>query len=185
MTPSAFNLKQSNYLCSLGKRKKLIVFWLHGESSGLSLEAVPRLHASFRLFTKLKASLQAGFGAGMVLVLACASVGPLKAIDQEPWVDCLYNRKSMSCRRTFLCKDAPCDKFRLEWKDGVKETYRRYKDGVVPNVGFYQDVQGGEWMLRGFADSFALVNESNGNTIIYGMTLLQCSNSGLSDLCFQ
>lgn len=131
----------------------------------------------------LKTSLQAGFEAGMGLVLACASVGPSKAIDQEPWVDCLYNRKSMSCRRTFLCKDAPCDKFRLEWKDGVKETYRRYKDGVVSNVGFYYDARGGEWMLRGFADSFALVNESNGNTIIYGMSLRQCSNSGLSDLC--
>ena len=37
--------------------------------------------------------------------------------------------------------------------------------------------------LRGYAGSFALKNLQNHNTIIFAMTLSQCRNSGLSDLC--
>ena len=103
---------------------------------------------------------------------------------EKPWLNCLYNNKSIACRRTFLCPDAPCDRFRLEWNDGVNDTYTRIRDGAARNVGFYKDPLGGEWMLRGYAGSFALVNQANGNTIIYGMTLEECRNSaGLSDLC--
>ena len=38
-------------------------------------------------------------------------------------------------------------------------------------------------MLRGYAGSFALVNESNKNTIIYDMTLNECQRSELSEYC--
>ena len=75
------------------------------------------------------------------------------------------------------------DRFKLEWKDGVHDTYTRVKDGAARNVGFYQDPRGGEWMLRGYAGSFGLVNQANGNTIIFDMSLETCRNSGLSDLC--
>lgn len=132
----------------------------------------------------LKTMQRASFGIAIALALACTSTGASKALEQEPWVACLYNRKQISCRRTFLCETAPCNQFRLEWKDGVKDTYKRFKDGVVSEVGFYRDTRGGEWMLRGFADTFGLVNQSNGNIIIYGNTLSQCQASfGLSDLC--
>ena len=55
--------------------------------------------------------------------------------------------------------------------------------GVAKNVGYYTDSRGGEWILRGYAGSFALKNLQNHNTIIFAMTLSQCRNSGLSDLC--
>ena len=106
-----------------------------------------------------------------------------KAMAAEPWVSCLYNNKSIPCRRTFLCADAPCDRFKIAWKDGLHDTYTRVKDGAARNVGFYKDPRGGEWMLRGYAGSFGLVNQANGNTIVFDMTLEQCPNSGLSDLC--
>ena len=123
-------------------------------------------------------------GAAMMLILATTGIGTSKGEDQEPWVNCLFNNKQMSCRRTFLCKTAPCGEFRLEWKDGAKDTFKRFKDGVVSNVGFYRDTRGGEWMLRGFGYPFGLINQTNGNTIIYGMTLSECQSSfGLSDLC--
>ena len=106
-----------------------------------------------------------------------------KAMAAEPWVSCLYNNKSVPCRRTFLCADAPCNRFKIEWKDGIHDTYTRVKDGAARNVGFYKDPRGGEWMLRGYAGSFGLVNQANGNTIIFDMSLETCRNSGLSDLC--
>ena len=106
-----------------------------------------------------------------------------KAMAAEPWVSCLYNNKSIPCRRTFLCTDAPCNRFKIEWKDGIHDTYTRVKDGAARNVGFYKDQRGGEWMLRGYAGSFGLVNQANGNTIIFDMSLEQCRTSGLSDLC--
>ena len=107
-----------------------------------------------------------------------------KAMANKPWETCLYNNKSIPCRRTFLCPDAPCGRFKLEWKDGVNDTYTRIRDGAARNVGFYKDPRGGEWMLRGFAGVFGLVNQSNNNTIIYGMSLSEClSTSALSDLC--
>ena len=118
---------------------------------------------------------------GGVNAITANSAG--KAMAAEPWVSCLYNNKSIPCRRTFLCADAPCDRFKIAWKDGVHDTYTRVKDGVVRNVGFYKDARGGEWMLRGYAGSFGLVNQANGNTIVFDMTLEQCRNSGLSDLC--
>lgn len=102
----------------------------------------------------------------------------------EAWTSCLYNNKPIPCRRSFLCTDAPCDRFKLEWKDGVHDTYTRVRDGAARNVGFYSDPRGGEWMLRGFAGSFGLVNQVNGNTIIVGMTLDECrKNAALGDLC--
>ena len=107
----------------------------------------------------------------------------VKAMAAEPWVSCLYNNKSIPCRRTFLCTDAPCNRFKIEWKDGIHDTYTRVKDGAARNVGFYKDQRGGEWMLRGYAGSFGLVNQANGNTIIFDMSLEQCRTSGLSDLC--
>ena len=107
-----------------------------------------------------------------------------KAVANEPWENCLYNNRSIPCRRTFLCPDAPCGRFKLEWKDGINDTYTRIRDGMARNVGFYKDPRGGEWMLRGFAGVFGLVNQSNQNTIIYGMSLREClSTSALSDLC--
>ena len=107
-----------------------------------------------------------------------------KAMAAEPWVNCLYNNKSIACRRTFLCTGAPCNRFKLEWKDGIHDTYTRVRDGAARNVGFYKDTRGGEWMLRGYVGSFGLVNQTNGNTIIVGMTLKECRNSSaLGDLC--
>ena len=117
-------------------------------------------------------------------VNAITASSAVKAMAAGPWVNCLYNNKSIACRRTFLCTDAPCKRFKLEWKDGIHDTYTRVRDGAARNVGFYKDQRGGEWMLRGYADSFGLVNQANGNTIIFGMTLAECRNSsGLSDLC--
>lgn len=41
-----------------------------------------------------------------------------------------------------------------------------------------------QWMPRGYAGSFGLVNQTNGNTIIDGMTLKECRNrSGLGMGC--
>ena len=124
------------------------------------------------------------------LLISCAllcGVGtqtpPVQA-QPEAWTACLYNDKAMKCRRSFLCSDAPCDRFKLEWNDGIHDTYTRVRDGAARNVGFYSDPRGGEWMLRGFAGSFGLVNQANGNTIIVGMSLEQCRNSSaLGDLC--
>lgn len=102
----------------------------------------------------------------------------------EAWTSCLYNNNPIPCRRSFLCSDAPCDRFTVEWKDGVHDTYTRVGDGAARNVGFYADPRGGKWMLRGFAGSFGLVNQANGNTIIVGMTLDDCrNNAALADLC--
>lgn len=136
------------------------------------------------------AGLHARIYSGLVALPAVlATVGlpanDSKAVEREPWVECLYNRVEIACKRTFLCPPEilPCNKFRLEWKDGFKDTYTRVQDGAVRNVGFYRDSRGGQWMLRGYAGSFALRNNSNGNTIIYRMTLKQCQQSGLNDLC--
>lgn len=119
------------------------------------------------------------------LMFVSATTEELKAREPENWSKCLYNKKELVCRRIFLCPVGvvPCIKFRLEWNDGVKDTYTRLKAGIERNVGFYQDARGGQWMLRGSAGSFALRNNANGNTIIYDMTLKQCHKSGLSDLC--
>ena len=68
-----------------------------------------------------------------------------KAEPNDPWVDCLYNNKSIACRQTFLCPGAPCNRFRIDWIDGISGTYSRIKDGSARNVGFYQDAHGGEW----------------------------------------
>jgi len=161
-----------------------VAAWLDRDTSWLNLTFVPGLRESIRISAMLKTLQQASLGGAMALGLACTSTSASKAFDQEPWVDCLYNKKSMTCRRTFACKTDPCNQFTLEWKDGVKDTYKRFKDGVASNVGFYRDTRGGTWMLREFGYPFGLVNEANGNTIIYGMTLDQCQSSfGLSDLC--
>lgn len=117
------------------------------------------------------------------LLTAHFSTNAAKAIEPEPWTNCLYNRSSISCRRIFTCASTPCYQFRLEWRDGIKETYTRVKSGMALNVGFYEDPRGGQWMLRGYAGSFALVNESNKNTIIYDMTLNECQRSELSEYC--
>jgi hypothetical protein len=116
-------------------------------------------------------------------MLPVTSTGSVKAFEAEPWANCLYNNESIMCRRTFLCETAPCKRFKLEWRDGISDIYSRTRDGMANNVGFYQDTHGGEWLLRGFAGSFALVNQANGNKIIYDMTLVSCQESGLSDLC--
>ena len=113
-------------------------------------------------------------------VLALCSLGPARA---NQWSSCLYNNRSIDCRRTFLCPGAPCGVFRLEWKDGASDVFTHFKDGVARNVGFYKDTRGGEWMLRGFAGSFGLRNPANGNAIVYGMTLSECKQSMLDDFC--
>ncbi len=113
-------------------------------------------------------------------VIAFGSLGSARA---NQWSSCLYNNRSLGCRRTFLCPGAPCGVFRLEWKDGASDVFTRFKDGVARNVGFYKDTRGGEWMLRGFAGSFGLRNPANGNAIVYGMTLSECKQSMLDDFC--
>lgn len=119
------------------------------------------------------------------LISFSATTEEVRALEPENWTKCLYNKKELVCRRIFLCPVGvvPCIKFRLEWNDGVKDTYTRMKSGIARNVGFYQDARGGQWTLRGYAGSFALRNNANGNTIVYDMTLKQCQKSGLSDLC--
>ncbi|WP_186479153.1 hypothetical protein [Synechococcus sp. NOUM97013] len=103
--------------------------------------------------------------------------------EHEAWNNCLYNNKSIACRRQFLCTQAPCGTFRLEWIDGLSDVFTLQRPGVAKNVGYYTDSRGGEWILRGYAGSFALKNLQNHNTIIFAMTLSQCRLSGLSDLC--
>lgn len=117
------------------------------------------------------------------MALPLAAPGPANAFEPEPWTTCLYNNKSIQCRRVFLCEAAPCKSFKLEWRDGFSDVYTQRREGAALNTGFYTDSRGGEWLLRGFAGSFALVNQANGNKIIYDMTLQACAQSGLSDLC--
>ena len=119
-------------------------------------------------------------GFAMLDLLASSLLSFQKA---EPWRDCLYNNKSIECRRTFLCEGAPCGRFEMEWKDGLNDVFTRYRDGVVRNVGYYTDSRGGQWILQGYADAFALVNLANNNTIIFNMTLRNCRQSPLSDRC--
>ena len=106
----------------------------------------------------------------------------LFAMHPEGWKPCLYNNKSIECKRTFLCTEAPCFTFKLEWADGLSDIYKG-KPGMARNTGIYYDTRGGEWLLRGYAGSFGLKNDANGNTIIFDMKLEDCKNSGLSDLC--
>ena len=106
-----------------------------------------------------------------------------QAVQANDWSDCLYNKKYIRCKRIFLCPDAPCDTFKLEWKDGLKDKFTRYKDGMARNVGFYRDTRGGEWMLRGYLGTFGLKNVNNGNSIVYGMALESCKKSMLDDFC--
>jgi len=118
----------------------------------------------------------------VALLAPLAFTSSANAIEPEGWVDCLYNNSKLRCRRTFLCSNAPCSRFKLEWSDGVSDVYTLSRD-VGRNLAYYNDPRGGEWLLRGFAGSFALVNQSTGNTVIYDMTLQSCRQSGLSDLC--
>ena len=117
------------------------------------------------------------------LALPLLAVGSLTPARAEQWSRCLYNNQSIDCRRTFLCNSAPCRVFSLEWKDGARDVFTRYRDGVARNVGFYRDTRGGEWMLRGFAGSFGLRNAANGNAMVYDMTIAGCRQSMLADLC--
>ena len=118
-----------------------------------------------------------------LLAFPLLAVGSLTPARAEPWSRCLYNNQSIDCRRTFLCNSAPCGVFSLEWKDGARDVFTRYRDGVARNVGFYRDTRGGEWMLRGFAGSFGLRNVANGNAVVYDMTLAECRRSMLADFC--
>jgi hypothetical protein len=118
----------------------------------------------------------------VALILPFGSLHSAKAIESSGWVTCLYNNTNKQCRRKFLCKDAPCDRFELVWRDGVSDIYSLIRD-VASNVAYYKDARGGKWLLRAYAGSFALVNQANGNTIVYDMTLQACRQSGLSDLC--
>ena len=117
------------------------------------------------------------------LAFPLLAVGSLTPARAEPWSRCLYNNQSIDCRRTFLCNSAPCGVFSLEWKDGARDVFTRYRDGVARNVGFYRDTRGGEWMLRGFVGSFGLRNVANGNAVVYDMTLAECRQSMLADFC--
>ena len=119
------------------------------------------------------------------LALPLLAVGSLTPARAEQWSRCLYNNQSIDCRRTFLCNSAPCRVFSLEWKDGARDVFTRYRDGVARNVGFYRDTRGGEWMLRGFAGSFGLKNvaNANANAVVYDMTLAECRRSMLADFC--
>ena len=103
--------------------------------------------------------------------------------DQDGWNNCLYNNKSIACRRQFLCTEAPCGSFQLEWIDGLSDVFTLIRPGLARNIGYYSDSRGGEWILREYAGSFALRNLQNQNTIDFAMTLSQCRDSGLSDLC--
>ena len=146
-------------------------------AQGIMMESHCDTHTMIRMALVVGGALLVG---GVNAITASRAV---KAMAAEPWVSCLYNNKSIPCRRTFLCTDAPCNRFKIEWKDGIHDTYTRVKDGAARNVGFYKDQRGGEWMLREHAGSFGLVNQANGNTIIFDMSLEQCRTSGLSDLC--
>ena len=117
------------------------------------------------------------------LAFPLLAVGSLTPARAEQWSRCLYNNQSIDCRRTFLCNSPPCGVFSLEWKDGARDVFTRYRDGVARNVGFYRDTRGGEWMLRGFAGSFGLRNVANGNAVVYDMTLAECRRSMLADFC--
>ena len=103
--------------------------------------------------------------------------------EPEPWTACLYNNESIGCRRTFQCTEAPCGTFKLEWKDGLSDIFTMYKRGRSRNISYYSDTRGGKWIMQSYAGRFGLENLANGNTIIFDMTLRDCRESGLSDLC--
>ena len=119
----------------------------------------------------------------VIAMLALLASALISLGEQEAWTTCLFNNKTMTCRRQFLCMKAPCGSFKLEWKDGFSEVFTRTRPGVARNVGHYADSRGGQWLLRGFAGSFALKNVQNHNTIVFDMTLPECRHSGLSDWC--
>ena len=126
-----------------------------------------------------------------VICLVCVSLisVPNKGLSMEEseWKNCLYNKESIPCRRTFLCGNAPppCYSFRLEWKDGLRDSYTRDQTRIsqARNVGYYKDPRGGEWQLIGYAGSFFLVNPKNKNTIIYDMTIEDCRKTPWDYLC--
>jgi len=103
------------------------------------------------------------------------------------WENCLYNKESIPCRRTFLCGNAPppCYSFSLEWKDGLHDSYKRDKTRIseARNFGYYKDSRGGEWELTGYSGSFFLINSKNKNTIIYDMTIEDCRKTPYDNLC--
>ena len=114
----------------------------------------------------------------LATTLIAIPVGP------QSWQPCLYNNKSIECRMTYLCKKAPCYHFKLEWKDGASDIYSG-KPGIARNYATYKDTRGGQWAKRSLAGTFNLKNTSNGNTIIYGLTLDNCTNPiyKLGDFC--
>ena len=87
------------------------------------------------------------------LALPVLALGSAEPVRSDQWSSCLFNKRPVDCRRTFLCPGVPCDVFRLDW------------------------------MLRGFAGAFGLRNPANGNAIVYGMTLPECEHSMLDDFC--
>ena len=120
---------------------------------------------------------------GCLLMLAFLATTLIALSEPEPWTACLYNNESIGCRRTFMCSEAPCLTFKLEWKDGLSDIFTMYKRGRSRNISYYSDTRGGKWIMQSYAGRFGLENLANGNTIIFDMTLRDCRESGLSDLC--
>ena len=114
--------------------------------------------------------------------------GCVKAVTKAfEWKNCHYNQESIPCRRTFLCGNTPppCYRFRLEWKDGVRDSYSKDQSRIsrANNIRYYKDPRGGKWTLISYGPSFFLINSKNKNTIIYDMTKDECRETPWDDLC--
>jgi hypothetical protein len=119
----------------------------------------------------------------LVLVIFCETPKSALAEQQEPWVTCSYNGRSIRCQRSFLCKQAPCNSFSLTWADGAKDTYKLVSRSSRTSAT-YSDSRGGKWNLLAYAGSFILRNPANGNTIIFDGSFSTCKNEWqFGDLC--
>lgn len=121
----------------------------------------------------------------IALVLVLFSEAPESALaeQQEPWVTCSYNGKSIKCQRSFLCKQAPCNSFSIKWADGAKDTYKLVSTSSRLSAT-YSDSRGGQWNLLAYAGSFVLRSPANGNTILFNGSYNTCRRIWLfGDLC--
>jgi hypothetical protein len=119
----------------------------------------------------------------LVLLMFSESPNGALAEQQEPWVACSYNGKSIKCQRNFLCKQYPCNSFSIKWADGAKDTYKLVSRSSRTSAT-YSDSRGGEWNLLAYGGSFILRNPVNGNTVIFDGSYATCrSEWQLGELC--